>query len=291
GSEVESLWCDRARSKVGPGAPRSPPLVPRAATPRSTFPRILVTRSPRRRRQREEMRMEAMHERVAGLDVHKAMIVACVRLTTGGKVARECRTFDTTTAGLVALLAWLTESGCTQVAMEATGVYWKPVWNILSDGAFDLTVANAAHIKNVPGRKTDVNDATWIADLTACGLIRASFVPDEATQELRSLMRARKQLTREQTSHVQRVQKTLEEANIKLDSVISDILGMSGRRMIEAMIAGVRNPKALAALADRRIKASPKVLYDALHGRRTDHHRFMLQLYLEQYDDLAASIA
>jgi transposase len=235
--------------------------------------------------------MEAMHERVAGLDVHKAMIVACVRLTTSGKVARECRTFDTTTAGLVALLAWLTESGCTQVAMEATGVYWKPVWNILSDGAFDLTVANAAHIKNVPGRKTDVNDATWIADLTACGLIRASFVPDEATQELRSLMRARKQLTREQTSHVQRVQKTLEEANIKLDSVISDILGMSGRRMIEAMIAGVRNPKALAALADRRIKASPKVLYDALHGRLTDHHRFMLQLYLEQYDDLAASIA
>ena len=234
--------------------------------------------------------MEAMHERVAGLDVHKAMIVACVRLTTGGKVARECRTFDTTTDGLLGLLAWLTESRCTQVAMEATGVYWKPVWNILSDGAFDLTVANAAHIKNVPGRKTDVNDATWIADLAACGLIRASFVPDEATQELRSLMRSRRQLTREQTSHVQRIQKTLEEANIKLDSVISDILGMSGRRMIEAMIAGVRNPKALAALADRRIKASPKELYDALHGRLTDHHRFLLRLYLAQYDGLTAAM-
>ena len=230
--------------------------------------------------------MDVMHERCAGLDVHKATVVACVRLMTGGKVNRECRTFDTTTAGLLALLAWLTESGCTHVAMEATGVYWKPVWNILGDGPFELMVANAAHIKNVPGRKTDVNDATWIADLVACGLIKASFVPGEAIQELRSLLRARKQLTREQTRHIQRIQKTLEEANIKLNSVISDILGLTGRRMIEAMIAGVRNPSKLAALADRRIKASPKELYDALHGRLTDHHRFMLGLYLEQYDAL-----
>jgi transposase len=198
--------------------------------------------------------MDVMHERCAGLDVHKATVVACVRLMTGGKVNRECRTFDTTTAGLLALLAWLTESGCTHVAMEATGVYWKPVWNILGDGPFELMVANAAHIKNVPGRKTDVNDATWIADLVACGLIKASFVPGEAIQELRSLLRARKQLTREQTRHIQRIQKTLEEANIKLDSVISDILGLTGRRMIEAMIAGVRNPSKLAALADRRIR-------------------------------------
>src|SRR5713101_1791542 len=234
--------------------------------------------------------MEVMHERVAGLDAHKAMIVACVRLIVGGKVSRECRTFETTTAGLEALLGWLTEAGCTDVAMEATGVYWKPVWNILSDGAFELIVANAAHIKNVPGRKTDVNDAMWIADLVACGLIKASFVPAEAIQELRSLLRARKQLTREQTSHIQRIQKTLEEANIKLDSVISDILGVSGRRMIEAMIAGVRNPFKLAELADRRIKASPKALYDALHGRLTDHHRFLLRLYLGQYDTLDAAI-
>jgi transposase len=235
--------------------------------------------------------MEVMHERVAGLDVHKAMIVACVRITAGGKVGRECRTFETTTAGLEALLGWLTASGCTHVAMEATGVYWKPVWNILSDGTFELIVANAAHIKNVPGRKTDVNDAMWIADLAACGLIKASFVPEEQIQELRSLLRARKQLTREQTSHVQRLQKTLEEANIKLDSVISDILGVSGRRMIEAMIAGVRSPLRLAELADRRIKASPKALYDALHGRLTDHHRFMLKLYLGQYDALSEAIA
>jgi len=235
--------------------------------------------------------MEVMHERVAGLDVHKAMIVACVRIMAGGKVSRECRTFETSTVGLEALLGWLTASGCSHVAMEATGVYWKPVWNILSDGDFELIVANAAHIKNVPGRKTDVNDAMWIADLVACGLIKASFVPAEAIQELRSLLRARKQLTREQTSHIQRIQKTLEEANIKLDSVISDILGVSGRRMIEAMIAGVRNPLKLAELADRRIKASPKALYDALHGRLTDHHRFMLQLYLEQHDSLNEAIA
>jgi transposase len=178
--------------------------------------------------------MEVMHERVAGFDVHKETVVCCVRIVAGGKVLRECRTFETTTAGLEALLAWLTESGCTHVAMEATGVYWKPVWNILSDGKFELILANAAHIKNVPGRKTDVNDATWIADLVAFGLIKASFVPGETIQELRSLMRTRKQLSREQTRHVQRIQKTLEEANIKLDSVISDIMGLSGRRMIEA---------------------------------------------------------
>jgi transposase len=234
--------------------------------------------------------MEVMHERVAGLDVHKTTVVACVRLARGGKPTRECRTFATTTEGLSGLLAWLTECRCTHVAMEATGVYWTPVWKILSDGEFALLVANAAHIKQVPGRKTDMNDAMWIADLLACGLIRASFVPEEDIQELRGLMRTRKQLVREQTRHVQRLQKTLEEANIKLDSVISDILGVSGRRMIEAMIAGVRNPHRLAALAERSIKASPKELYDALHGRLREHHRFLLQLHLAQWDALDAAI-
>lgn len=234
--------------------------------------------------------MDVIHQRVAGLDVHKASIMACVRTTNGGKVKRECRTFETTTAALTELSAWLTECQCTHVAMEATGVFWKPVWNILSDGSFELVVANARHIKNVPGRKTDLNDAMWIADLLACGLIRASFVPDEAQQELRSLLRTRKQIGREQTRHVQRIQKTLEEANIKLDSVISDIMGVSGRRMIEAMIDGMRSPGRLAELADRRIKATPKELYDALHGRLTDHHRFLLKLHLGQYDVLAAAL-
>jgi transposase len=235
--------------------------------------------------------MDVMHERVAGLDVHKETVVACVRIVARGKATRECRTFDTTTAGLEALLVWLTERGCTHVAMEATGVYWKPVWNILSEGKFELMVANAAHIKNVPGRKTDMNDAMWIADLVSCGLIKASFVPEPEIQELRSLLRTRKQLTREQTRHIQRIQKTLEEANIKLDSVITDIMGVSGRKMIEAMIEGLRNPFKLAELADRRIKASPKALYDALHGRLTDHHRFMLRLHLRQYDALAEAMA
>jgi transposase len=235
--------------------------------------------------------MDILHERVAGLDVHQATIVACVRRMDGARVKRQCRSFATTTAGLLDLLAWLRACGCSHVAMEATGVYWKPVWNILSDGDFVLIVANAAHIKNVPGRKTDVNDAMWIADLVACGLLRASFVPAESLQELRSLMRTRKQLSREQTRHVQRIQKTLEQANIKLSTVICDVLGVNGRRMIEAMIAGVEDPGQLAGLADRRLKASAAELYEALHGRLTDHHRFLLQLHLGQYDALDLAIA
>src|SRR5271166_3599444 len=217
-------------------------------------------------------------------------VVACVRLMVGRKPTRECRTFATTTEGLLSLLAWLTASRCTHVAMEATGVYWTPVWKILSEGDFTLIVAKAAHIKQVPGRKTDMNDAMWIADLLACGLIKASFVPAEDIQELRALMRTRKQLVREQTRHVQRLQKTLEEANIKLDSVISDIMGVSGRRMIEAMIAGERDPHRLAALAERSIKASPQALRDALHGRLREQHRFLLKLHLQQWDGLDAAI-
>ena len=158
------------------------------------------------------------------------------------------------------------------------------------EGSFELVVANAAHIKNVPGRKTDVNDAMWIADLLACGLIKASFVPSEEIQELRSLTRTRKQLVREQTRHVQRIEKTLAEANIQLGSVISDIMGASGRRMIEAMIKGVRQPRQLAELAGKQIKATPKQLYDALHGRLTDHHRFLLELHLKQWDGLDETI-
>ena len=234
--------------------------------------------------------MEVIHPRRGGLDVHKQTVVACVRLTSGGKVTREVRTFETTTSGLLLLLKWLTDMGCTHVAMEATGIYWKPVWNILSDGDSELVLANAAHIKNVPGRKTDVGDAVWIADLLAHGLIRSSFVPEEEIQELRELLRTRKQLTRQQSSHTQRLQKILEVANIKLDSVITDLVGKSGRAMIEAMIAGETNPAKLAALADPRIKASPEQLREALRGRVTDHHRFMLRLHLDQIDAADATI-
>src|SRR6516165_12353661 len=156
--------------------------------------------------------------------------------------------------------------GFTHVATAATDVYWKPIWNILSDGDFELVLANAAHIKNVPGRKTDVGDAVWIADLRAHGLIRSSFVPEQKIQELRELLRTRKQLTRQQSRHIQRLQKTLEGANIKLDSVITDIVGKSGRAMIRALIAGEADPVKLAALADGRIKASPQELREVLRG-------------------------
>jgi transposase len=238
----------------------------------------------------EEKIMDVLYERVAGLDVHKDTVLACARIVAGGKTTRECRTFATTTEQLVALRAWLEECRCTHVAMEATGVYWMPVFRILDAGKFELIVANAAHIKNVPGRKTDMNDAMWIADLLACGLIQASFVPNEEVQELRALTRTRKQLVREQTRHVQRIEKTLAEANIKLSSVISDIMGASGRRMIQAMIDGVRQPNKLAELAGKQIKATPKELYDALHGRLTDHHRFLLALHLKQWDSIDETI-
>src|ERR1700747_413167 len=204
--------------------------------------------------------MEIMHRRVAGLDVHKETVVACVRVMDGRRPTRECRTFTTTTQGLLELLGWLTASRVTHVAMEATGVYWTPVWKILSEGEFELVVANAAHIKQVPGRKTDMNDAMWIADLQACELIKASFVPEENVQELRSLTRTRKQLVREQTRHVQRIEKTLEEANIKLGTVLSDLMGVSGRRIIEAMIAGERDPHRLAGFAERSGQGAPKPL-------------------------------
>jgi transposase len=235
--------------------------------------------------------MEVLYQRCCGLDVHKETVVACLRVVFGGEVVREVRTFETTTASLMALSEWLAENGCTHVAMEATGVYWKPVWHILDDGDFQLILANAAHVKNVPGRKTDVNDATWLADLLAHGLIRASFVPDTQTQELRTLLRTRKQLVREKSSHILRVQKTLEDANIKLDSVITDIIGMSGRAMIEALIAGESNPAKLARLANYRLRASQEKLREALRGRVTKHHRFLLRLHLNQIDALDASIA
>jgi transposase len=235
--------------------------------------------------------MEVLYPRCAGLDVHKDSVVACLRLAEAGSPSREIRTFRTTTGALLALSDWLSSAGCTPVAMEATGVYWKPVWHILAEGGFELLLANAAHVKAVPGRKTDVNDATWLAELLAHGLIRGSFVPDLRTQELRTLLRTRKQLVREKASHTLRLQKTLEEAKIKLDSVLSDILGLSGRRMLEALIAGESDPAALAALADRRLKASPQELVEALRGRVNQTHRFLLALHLQQVDALDAAVA
>jgi transposase len=208
-----------------------------------------------------------------------------------GKVTTDVKSFQTTTHELMELSDWLSSQGVTHIAMEATGVYWKPVWHILSDGEFALILANAAHVRNVPGRKTDVNDAVWLADLMAHGLIRASFVPDEPTQQMRDLLRTRKQFVRERSSHTQRIQKTLEDANIKLDSVITDIVGLSGRRMIEALIGGETDPEALAALAHGRIRATKAELEAALRGRVTAHHRFMLRIHLNHLDALNTTIA
>ena len=235
--------------------------------------------------------MELLHPHCAGLDLHKETVVACVRHMADGKVTTDVKSFQTTTHELMELSDWLSSQGVTHIAMEATGVYWKPVWHILSDGEFALILANAAHVKNVPGRKTDVNDAVWLADLMAHGLIRASFVPDEPTQQLRDLLRTRKQFVRERSSHTQRIQKTLEDANIKLDSVITDIVGLSGRRMIEALIGGETDPEALAALAHGRIRATKAELEAALRGRVTAHHRFMLRIHLNHLDALNTTIA
>lgn len=233
--------------------------------------------------------MEVVYAHCAGLDVHKESVVACVRHMAEGKISTQLRSFGTTTGELAALAEWLQGEGVTHAAMESTGVYWKPVWHILAD-EFALVLANAAHVRNVPGRKTDINDAMWLADLMAHGLIRASFVPDEPTQQMRDLLRTRKQLVRERVSHTQRIQKTLEDANIKLDAVVTDILGRSGRRMIEALIAGQSDPRALASLAQRNLRATPSQLEAALHGRVQPHHRFLLKLHLGQIAALDQAI-
>ena len=234
--------------------------------------------------------MEVLYPRCAGLDVHKKTVVACVRIQQGQSIEQEARTFETTTSGLLDLSAWLSEKGCTLAAMEATGVYWKPVWHILADGEFELLLANAAHVKNVPGRKTDVNDATWIADLLAHGLIRPSFVPPTPIQELRDLTRARKQLVQERTRYLQRIQKVLEDANLKIASYITDLLGKSGRAVLNALVEGYTSPEVLVSLTSGRLKASRTELLEALRGRVTKHHRFMLKLHLRQIDQLDSSI-
>jgi transposase len=226
-----------------------------------------------------------MHKRCAGLDMHQGTVVACVRIAEDSKVTEEVHTFETTTTGLLELSAWLEAQGCTHVAMEATGVYWKPVWHIL-EAKFELVLANAAHIKNVPGRKTDVKDATWIADLLAHGLIRGSFVPPTSIQDLRALMRTRKQLVREVARNTQRIQKALEDANIKLTGVVSDILGKSGRAVLDALVSGETDPEKLVALTQGRLKAPREKLIEALRGNVRDHHRFLIKLHLDQVDAL-----
>lgn len=224
--------------------------------------------------------MNVMHERCAGLDVHKMLIVACIRVQTGKRVKEVIREFGATTSELMKLCDWLTSEQVSVVAMEATGVYWRPVWHILAE-QFELILANPARIKNVPGRKTDVKDAAWIAKLQAHGLIEHSFVPPPIIQEARDLTRTRKQLTREVTQHTQRIQKVLEDANIKVASVLTDILGASGRAILEALIQGVTNPAVLADLARGKARNKDAELREALRGRVTSHHRFLLKQHLD----------
>jgi transposase len=235
--------------------------------------------------------MDVLYPRCAGLDVHQKTVMACIRVVAEtGPVHYQRRGFGATTRELLALADWLAAHGCTHVAMEATGVYWKPVWHTL-EGQFELVLANAMHVRNIPGRKTDVNDATWLADLLAHGLLRSSFVPPPSVAELRDLTRTRTQLVREIARHTQRLQKILEDAHLKLTAVISDILGASGRAILTALIAGERDPERLTDLTQGRLKASRAELVAALHGRLTEHHRFLLKLHLTQIDALEAAVA
>jgi len=235
--------------------------------------------------------MQVVYERCAGLDVHKKTVVACGLTPDGaGGWQRETRTFSTMTAELLALSDWLQSWGCSHVAMESTGDYWKPVFNIL-EANLEVLLVNAQHVKAVPGRKTDVKDAEWLAELLQHGLLRASFIPPVAQRELRDLTRYRHTFIRERATLVNRVQKVLEDANLKLGSVASNVLGVSGRAMLEALIAGDTNPERLADLAKGRLRAKREQLIQALEGRVKPHHRFVLTELLCQIDSLDATIA
>ena len=234
--------------------------------------------------------MKVMHPRCAALDLGKDMLVAGLRVQEGTRVDRVSRTFRSTRPELLELVAWLQSFGITHVVMEATGSYWKSVWHVL-EGDFDLTLANPAQIKNLPGRKSDVSDTTWMADLHAHGLIRGSFVPSPEIEGLRELTRTRKQLTREVTRHTLRIQKLLDVAGMKITGPISQILGLSGRRIIKALIEGETDPQRLADLAHHRIKATRAQLIDALQGELTPQQRRLLGMHLGFVENLEAAIA
>lgn len=234
--------------------------------------------------------MEILYTNCAGLDVHKKTVKVCVMThVSNGQLQKEFRTYFTTTEELLKLGDWLKEQGCTHIAFEATGVYWKPVFNLL-EGNFTVLVVNAQHIKAVPGRKTDVKDAEWIADLLAHGLLKASFIPSGPQRELRDLTRYRVRLTEEKAREVNRVQKTLEDTNLKLGDVVSDIMGKASRLILQAIVDGESDPGRLAALAVGRVQASQEQLEAALRGHVTDHHRFLLAEHLTQIHHLEQAI-
>jgi len=235
--------------------------------------------------------VDLLVERCAGLDVAKDEVVACVRTPGPGRQRRQqLRTFPTFSADLEALADWLVAEGVTQVVMEATGQYWKPIWYVLEGRGLELLLVNARHVKIVPGRKTDVADAAWLAELLEHGLLRSSFVPPPAIRQLRDLTRTRTTLVRERAREIQRLEKLLEDAGIKLSSVASDITGVSGRAMLEALIAGRRDPTELAELAKRRLRSKIPALTEALTGRFAEHHAFLARLHLDLIDQHSRAV-
>lgn len=236
--------------------------------------------------------MDVIVDRCAGLDVHKDTVMATVRrpAAMGGR-EQEVRQYRTYTSALRELRAWLSRERVSQVAMEATGSYWKPVWHVLeAEPSYELLLCNAQHVKNLPGRKTDVSDSAWLAQLCECGLLRGSFVPTPVMGRLRDLTRYQKKLIEERTRETQRVQRVLEDAGIKLDSVVSDVLGKAARRMIEALVAGERDPRALAEMALTRMRPKIPELRLALEGGFSDHHALLLRTHLDHVDHLGAAI-
>ncbi len=238
--------------------------------------------------------MDVIVDRCAALDVHKETVMAAVRTPGAGGSGRrqEMREFSTFTAELVALRDWLAAEGVTQVAMEATGVYWRPVWHVLEEAAgFELLLVNPRHVKNLPGRKTDVKDAEWLAQLLECGLLRGSFIPPREIARLRDLTRYRTKLNRERAREIQRLQKLLEDGGVKLESVVSDVTGQSARQMIEALIAGERDPEVLAQMARTSMRPKiPRLRKALLVGRFDDHHALLARMHLDHMDELAQMI-
>jgi len=234
--------------------------------------------------------VEPIYTSCCGLDVHKRSVQACVRrLRQDGRVHQETRSFGTMTRDILEMADWLAAEGVTHVAMESTGVYWKPIYNLL-EGRFTMLLVNARHVKHVPGRKTDVKDCQWLAKLLQCGLLKGSFIPPRPQRELRELTRHRSQLVAEKTRVTNRIQKILEDANIKLASVATDILGASGRDMLRSLIAGEQDPAKLADLARRQLRSKIPQLRLALEGQVTEHHRFVLGELLDHLGYLESQI-
>ncbi len=236
--------------------------------------------------------MEVVVARCAGLDIGKRAVQASIRVPDGeGGRRKETRTYSSFTSSIESMAQWLADEGVTEVVMESTASFWKPIWYVLEEGPFTLQLANSRHVRMVPGRKTDVKDAEWLAELLEHGLLRGSFVPPPAIRKLRDLTRYRKRLIQTRADECQRIQKTLEDAGIKLASVATDILGVSGTAMLKALVAGERDPEVLAELAKRRMRGKIPELRQALRGRFSEHHALLIRISLDLVEHLDDAIA